>query len=237
MPKSRTGEDFPGKGRTTVAGDEKLGEGHPAMWFQEPVVDFAREAIPGLRPPGSGGREGGNGHNPTFAIEPTVEMEPFPDGGGYPKGFLRWAYSVLGAIGEEPVVPAEVLHLCSGSVRTGITVDIRPEMKPTIVADVRSVPLPDASIGWILADPPYSREYAANLYGTASVYPRPQQILREAARLLRPRGLIGLLHFQVPMVPAGAGLTMVRVYGITTGGGYAIRAWTVLRKADEDLGL
>ena len=124
-------------------------------------------------------------------------FDDFPEGGGYPKGFLRWAYLQMGVDD-----PREVLHLCSGSVRSGITVDIRAETRPSIVADCRHVPYPDGSFRFILADPPYSRQYAANLYGTASVYPKPGQILKEASRLLSSGGRVGLLHFMEKMVPA-----------------------------------
>ena len=54
------------------------------------------------------------------------------------------------------------------------------------------------------------------------------QILKEAARLLKPGGRVGLLHFLVPLVRKP--LRLVGVWGITTGAGYAIRAWTVLEK-------
>jgi hypothetical protein len=147
----------------------------------------------------------------------------FPDGGGYPHGFLEWAFGIMGVSN-----PASVLHLCSGSVVTGTRVDIRPEVTPDIVADCRSVPLPDGSFDFIMADPPYSPEYAENLYGTGASYPKPFEILTEAARLLRPRGLVGLLHFQVPYFRKP--LHLVSVHGITQGIGYNIRAWTLLRK-------
>jgi hypothetical protein len=151
-------------------------------------------------------------------------FDAFPDGGGYPLRFVDWALKIMGC-GD----PSKVLHLCSGSMQTGITVDIRPELTPDIVADCRAVPLPDGSQMWILADPPYSEEYAENLYGTGADYPRPGQIMREAARLLKPGGLVGLLHFQVPMIPPE--LVIEQVFGVTTGCGFNIRAWTLCRKA------
>jgi hypothetical protein len=83
-----------------------------------------------------------------------------------------------------------------------------------------------------MADPPYSQEYAANLYGTGDSYPKPGEILREAARLLRPGGKVGLLHFLIPMTRKP--LKMRRVYGITTGNGSAIRAWTLCEKVNPD---
>jgi SAM-dependent methyltransferase len=173
---------------------------------------------------------GGNGHPVMFGDPmPAQHFEPFPDGGGYPIGFLEWAFALMNAD------PARVLHLCSGSVTTGVRVDIRRERNPDIIADCRNVPLPDESFDWILADPPYSEDYATNLYGTGDHYPLPGQIAAEACRLLRPGGLFGLMHFQVPMLRKP--MRIVNVYGITTGAGYAIRAWTLCRKQPESLAL
>jgi SAM-dependent methyltransferase len=141
---------------------------------------------------------------------------------------LGWAYDLMQEADGREVNPDQVLHLCSGSVLTGIRVDIRPEKNPDIVADCRNVPLPDESFDWILSDPPYSEEYARNLYGTQDSYPKPGEIVKEAMRLLKPSGLLGLLHFQVPMIRKPA--KIVNVYGVTTGSGYAIRAWTLIKK-------
>lgn len=169
----------------------------------------------------------GEGHPVLFGKpRPVAHFEAMPDGGGYPKGFVEWALAEMGCDD-----PDAVLHLCSGSMRTGVRVDIRPEMEPDIVADCRAVPLPDQSFDFIMIDPPYSEEYARNLYGTADHYPLPNQILREACRLLRPNGKVGFLHFQVPM--SNKPLRLVRVYGLTTGAGYAIRAWSLFERMVE----
>lgn len=174
---------------------------------------------------GSGGNQSpGKGHPIMYGRpQPAVHFEAFPDGGGYPKGFVEWALAEMGCTD-----PSEVLHLCSGSMVSGVRVDIRPEMNPDIVADCRHVPLPDRSFRYILADPPYSEEYARDLYGVGEHYPRPGQIVREACRLLVPGGRFGLLHFQVPM--GHKPMRIERVYGVTTGSGYAIRAWTLMEK-------
>ncbi len=167
----------------------------------------------------------GKGHPVMFGKPKATEhFIDFPDGGGYPKGFVEWAMRQMGC-GD----PARVLHLCSGSMRTGVRVGIRPAMQPNVVADVRSLPFADESFAFVMADPPYSPEYARNLYETGDVYPTPGEILREASRVLLPGGRVGLLHFQVPMIRKP--LSIVGVYGITTGAGYAIRAWTLLEKA------
>jgi hypothetical protein len=168
----------------------------------------------------------GKGHPVLFGFSPARVFDDFPEGGGYPIGFMKMAYKTLGVQN-----PDNVLHLCCGSVKQGIRVDIRESVGPDILADCRNVPLPADSVRWIMADPPYSKEYAKNLYGTEGHYPLPSEILGEASRLLVPGGRVGLLHFQVPMFRKP--LRLIGVWGISTGLGYAIRAWTVFEKADS----
>jgi hypothetical protein len=170
----------------------------------------------------------GKGHPIMFGFKEAEHFGDFPDGGGYPKRFLEHAMETLGVNDTE-----KVLHLCSGSMRSGIRVDIRPETQPTVVADCRNTPFPAASFQWIMADPPYAESYAENLYGTGKSYPKPGEILREATRLLVPGGRVGLLHFVVPM--SRKPLRLVGVWGITTGAGYAIRAWSVFEKEKTDV--
>ena len=181
--------------------------------------------------PNAGAKAKSSGHPVMFGKMKSAELfDPFPEGGGYPHRFLPWAFEIMSEFGPT-VEPDKVLHLCGGSVKTGVTVDIRADKNPDIVADCRSVPLPDESVQWILADPPYSEEYARNLYGTEEHYPKPAAIVKEAARLLRPGGIIGLLHFQVPMIRKP--MKFINVYGVTTGSGYNIRAWSLIRKEPE----
>ena len=169
-------------------------------------------------------RSAGKGHGIMYGQpQPVQHFRPFPEGGGYPLRFMEWALTEMGCAD-----PDRVLHLCSGSVLTGTTVDIRPSTDPDIVADCRNVPLPDESFDFVLAEPPYSAEYAQNLYGTGDHYPTPYQITKEASRLLRPGGKFGLLHTQVPTIRKP--MKVVSVYGVTFGCGYAIRAWTLMTK-------
>lgn len=161
------------------------------------------------------------------APQPVHMFDSFPDGGGYPKRFLEWAYREMRV--DDPRC---VLHLCSGSVRHGYTIDARESVQPLIVADVRHLPIRSESFQWILADPPYAADYAKNLYHTEAVYPTPGEILKECARVCVTGGLIGLLHFIVPMTRKP--LKIKRVFGITTGNGSAIRAWTLPEKVDPE---
>lgn len=170
----------------------------------------------------------GNGHPVLFKFEEAADYKTFPDGGGYPIGFLEKAYKTLGV-----TRPDEVLHLCSGSMRRGVRVDIRHTMSPTVVADVTALPFKSESFRWIMADPPYGETYAESLYGVGKHYPKPGRIVREALRVLKPGGRFGLLHFMVPM--GVRPLELVGVWGITTGSGYAIRAWTVFEKPEATM--
>lgn len=165
----------------------------------------------------------GRGHPRLAGTCVATHFDPFPDGGGYPYKFVDWAMKEMGCTDAR-----QILHLCSGSMRSGTRVDIRESMKPTVVADVRRLPFPDCSFDFIMADPPYSKEYASNLYGTGDAYPPPGAIVKEACRVLRPGGCLGLLHFMVPMITKP--MQIIRIYGITTGSGYAIRAWTLMVK-------
>lgn len=165
----------------------------------------------------------GRGHPVMFGMPEAEFFGAFPDGGGYPIGFLKRAFTILGVTD-----PAQVLHVCSGSMRIGVRVDIRPEMEPTVVADARALPFPEASFEWVMADPPYSREYAANLYGTGDVYPDPHQLAQECLRVLKPGGRMGFMHHIVPKFKRPGRL--LNVYTITQGPGYNVRAWSVFTR-------
>lgn len=151
--------------------------------------------------------------------------------GAYPKNFATWAIKVLG------YHPREVLHVCSGALSSsdvagGLRVDLRSSARPDLRADGRRLPFRAGVFAAVLIDPPYSVEYAADLYQTE--YPRPSHLLREASRVTRPGGRVGFLHFLVPS-NAGTGLRFDRVYGVTQGLGYRIRAFTVYRKPQSGL--
>jgi SAM-dependent methyltransferase len=168
----------------------------------------------------------GRGHPVLFGMPEAEYFGVFPDGGGYPLRFLKRAFEIMGVTD-----PHQVLHVCSGSMKVGIRVDIRPEMNPTIVADARNLPFADNTFDWVMADPPYSEEYAANLYGTGDVYPNPHQLADECLRVLKPGGRMGFMHHIVPKFHKPGRL--LKVYTITQGVGYNVRAWSVFTKEVE----
>ncbi len=127
----------------------------------------------------------------------------------------------------------EVLHVCSGSLkpREGIRVDVRAAARPDVLADGRSLPFTDGSIAAVMLDPPYTVQYAQDLYGVD--YPRPSHLLREAARVVRPCGRIAFVHYLVPMPPPGC--APVRVLGLSTGFGFPMRAVTIFEREQDSL--
>lgn len=110
---------------------------------------------------------------------------------------------------------------------------MRPDARPDVLADGRALPLRDGSVDACLLDPPYTERYSRDLYGTA--FPRARPLLAEAARVVAPGGAIGILHFFVPNPPPGTAL--VRVWGVTLGCGFRIRAFSLYRREQARLPL
>lgn len=156
-----------------------------------------------------------------------ADLEPARVFGQYPVGLI------------EKLLPwfrvdrTRILHVCSGALRRGegIRVDLRAEAAPDIVADGRELPLADASIDAVLIDPPYTEQYAKDLYGVD--YPRPSHLLREAARVAKPCAVIGFVHYLVPMPPDGC--RHEKTLGLSMGFGFPMRAVTLFRREQERL--
>lgn len=209
-----------------------------------------------------------SGHPALYQIVPAFELTRQPEGGGYPVGMVDEMARLMGVTNL-----AEVVHLCSGSIRAPRTFDLRcgpgceclthnggikgipkskagrlrvaqarrkarevcPVRLTRCLADVRRLPLRDASVRWIMADPPYDQEYAEEMWRTGKSYPTPTVLLSECARVLRPGGKVALLHHQVPILPPG--LERVRLDGVSTGPGYRLRSLTIARRTDQPLTL
>lgn len=160
-----------------------------------------------------------------------VDPDGFAVFGRYPMGFLDHVLK-LRLLGEH-VRSSDILHVCSGtlSATEKWTVDLRGEARPRVQASGTALPFRDGSFPAVMMDPPYSDEYARNLYKVEN--PRPSWLLKEAARVVMPGGRIGILHVAVPFAPPGCRL--VNVYGISTGVGFRIRALTLYQKEQDDL--
>ena len=158
------------------------------------------------------------------------ETDGFAVFGRYPRGFLDHVLrlELMGHVRRDAI-----LHVCSGTLsdQERWTVDIRQEARPAVRASGTALPFQDASFPAVMIDPPYSDQYARDLYGVEN--PRPSWLLKEAARVVKPGGRIGLLHVAVPFPQPRCAL--INVYGITTGVGYRIRAFTLFEKQQAGL--
>lgn len=159
-----------------------------------------------------------------------------PDGfavfGRFPKGLLRHILKLqlLGDVRRD-----EVLQVCSGTLTERWTVDLRAEARPRVQADGTALPFRDCTFKAVLIDPPYSDAYSRNLYGVEN--PRPSWLLEEACRVVVPGGRIGLLHVVIPFAPhKHARARLVRVWPVSTGVGFRIRALTIYERAQPGLG-
>lgn len=157
-----------------------------------------------------------------------------PDGfavfGQFPLGWLKdvLRMKLLGDVSRD-----DILHVCSGTLGPveRWTVDIRLAARSSVVANAEALPFLPATFRAILLDPPYTEQYARNLYGTE--FPKPARMLREAARVVQPGGRIGLLHIAVPITPPGC--EFVTSFGVVPGPGFRIRAFTVYERTHKQL--
>ena len=192
-------------------------------------MDKARAGagLPGVGTSGASGQL--RGRASLWNATEAATFEPEALFGIYPKRFVPWALSAI------QCRAADCLHVCSGSFGPevgGVRLDIRPAARPDVVADGTALPFRDRQFAGVLLDPPWSVEYARELYGTT--YPKPSRLLAEAARVTRPGGRVGFLHYLVPK-PGSPLLSIERIWGVTQGCGYRIRAFTVLQRRHADL--
>ncbi len=143
----------------------------------------------------------------------------------YPGRFL---YNVRQTYPE--MVWIDALQMFSGASDFGVTTDIRPETGAQIVAPFDAIPCADGSFGAVLADPPYADHWQGEWHGDL---PKPKHILREAARLTRPGGLIGILHIIV--IPAYRDMDVKRIalHPVLAGPNNAIRVFNVFRRLSD----
>lgn len=119
-----------------------------------------------------------------------------------------------------------VLHMFSGSCEWGTSTDMRAETGADIVAPFDAIPGPDHRFTAVLADPPYADHYQGEWGGDL---PKPKHILREAVRLVRPGGLVGILHIIIIPAYKEYGVERVGLHPILAGPNNAVRVFNVFR--------
>lgn len=142
--------------------------------------------------------------------------------GQYPPTFLKRALALFPE-------SKDILHCPSGTVTgPGVTVDmISDEVRcPQIVAPADNIPLPDESFDLILSDPPYTKEDSKK-YGCPP-FPMGRWV-KEAHRLLRTGGYLGMLHTYYPSYRRKEWSLRVLI-AVVTGFCRATRMFSVLEK-------
>lgn len=114
--------------------------------------------------------------------------------GEYPPSFLERIYALFPG-------RHKILHMFSGTIkgdREVTTVDINPELNPSVVCNVTEMAnfLPNEHFELVVADPPYSRK-DADIYGVPLVNKR--LALREARKVTQKGGVLVWLDTQTPI--------------------------------------
>lgn len=121
---------------------------------------------------------------------------------------------------------ADVLHMFSGASDVGITTDFREETGAHIVAPFNAIPRPDGYFPGVIADPPYADHWQGQWHGEL---PKPKHILKEAARLTMPGGLIAILHIIIIPAYREIGVKRIALHPVLTGPNNAIRVLNVFQ--------
>lgn len=86
-----------------------------------------------------------------------------------------------------------VLHTFGGLAEFGVRIDLKKETKPVVRADAHHLPFRDNTFDTVICDPPYSSEENKTLYGLETPLKYGEWV-KEAERVLKPRGFIVLYH-------------------------------------------
>lgn len=101
-----------------------------------------------------------------------------------------------------------------------------------IVAPFDAIPRGVGTFASVLADPPYADHWQGQWHGNGDL-PKPKHILREAARLCEPGGLIGILHIIVIPAYRQFGVERIALHPVLAGPNNAIRVFNVFRKSGD----
>lgn len=99
------------------------------------------------------------------------------------------------------------VHFFAGMSVSGYRIDMKPEVKPDMVANVECLDLPDNYFNGGMADPPYTPEFAEKLYNTP--YPSWKKWTKEFVRVVKPGSRVAIMqNYIVPRLP---GCTMEEI--------------------------
>lgn len=121
----------------------------------------------------------------------------------------------------------ERLWLCSGGFHDtdGVTIDLKREVKPRIVANAEYIPFKNDAFDFVFIDPPYSEEEGLRLYGTP--YLSMTKVLNEAWRVTQPGGTMALLHRLIPSNEKSLKVRPVHLQAVIGVG--TVASWTNIR--------
>jgi hypothetical protein len=159
--------------------------------------------------------------------------------GAYPAGFLSRARDLLG-VGLKD----QVLHVCSGKVREypfkgvgqyDVTMDMNPMLAPTFYANAAD---PDSyamairecpQIQAVLADPPYTPEFAAHYEPGAEYFVTADEIVKHSINILPIGGRVGVLSLHWPRYPKKLA-RQIAVVAVYVGNGNLGRTFAVFER-------
>lgn len=124
----------------------------------------------------------------------------------------------------------DFLHLCSGTIKQDITLDLDLENKlnPTIRADAQKIPFKPNSFDLIDFDPPYSKRDAEVYYKVP--YISPVKAMRECLPILRVGGFFCCLDVRYPSYSRKKGWSLIGLIAVVTGFGKVTRMLSIFRK-------
>ena len=97
--------------------------------------------------------------------------------------------------------PHLILQPFGGKAEYGLRMDINPDVGPDVVGDAHSMPFADNSFDFVLCDPPYSLDLSGRLYKTGDI--REKEYIKEAVRVCKLGGYVGLYHWVMQPRPKG----------------------------------
>jgi hypothetical protein len=159
--------------------------------------------------------------------------------GAYPAGFLSRARDLLG-VG----IDDQVLHVCAGKVRKypyrgfgpyDVTMDLDAKLRPKIVGDARDpatylLAIQDfPQIQAVLADPPYTPEFAEQYRPGRKAFVTADTIVKNSIDILPIGGRVGILSLYWPRYPKKLA-RQVAIVGVTVGNGNLGRWFAVFER-------